>query len=656
MGTAGDNGVEHRRDVVEAMLAAATLPTGEGFFSALSRLLVRALGAQCAWVARLEPPSADAHVIGAWPASGQGGPPTRYAIAGSPCESVLQSGRPRHVESLGTQFPAFDAALGASSYLGVPLLAHDGLVLGVACVLFDGSQASSSTMQAPLLQALTARGASELDRIRIGESLRASEDRFRDLFDEAPIAYVIEDLESRFIRANRTAMRTLGITPEQVHGTVGMSFIPDTPEAQRRVREAFDSINRGTDTSGVVLELRRRDDGRPLFIQWWSRPEPGGTYTRTMFIDITDKVLMEREQARLQAQNRYLQEEIKSVHNFDEIIGRSTGLARVLEDVSRVAPTDATVLILGETGTGKELIARAIHSRSRRADKPFIKLNCAALPSGLIESELFGHEKGAFSGALQRRLGRFELANGGTIFLDEIGEMPLDVQSKLLRVLQEQEFERVGSSHTLKTDVRVIAATNRDLATAIGAGEFRQDLYYRLNVFPVGLPPLRDRADDIPLLVQHFVEKYAPRVGRTIEAISRDAIEQLQRYAWPGNIRELENLVERGLILATSTEFCVAPAMLPSTAPPLRPAPVASAPAAVSVPRSAARDTGLPVEADLNAVQREHILQTLQATHWVIEGERGAARRLGLKPATLRHRMKKLGISRAAQAAVDELH
>ncbi|HEX5651383.1 MAG TPA: sigma 54-interacting transcriptional regulator [Steroidobacteraceae bacterium] len=641
---------------VEAVLEAATLPTGEGYFAALAARLAAALDASGAWIARHEPPDPNAKVLGARSHADVAGSPASYPLDDMPCRFVIDAGRPRHVEVLPERFPgAGTIAPGAASYLGVPLLGHDGLVLGVACVVFDAPTPEHPRRTA-LLQALVARAAAELDRLRIGESLRASEDRFRDLFDEAPIAYVIEDLESRFIRANRTAMRTLGITPDQVHGTVGMSFIPDTPEAQRRVREAFDSINRGTDMSGVVLELRRRDDGRPLFIQWWSRPEPGGTYTRTMFIDITDKVLMEREQARLQAQNRYLQEEIKSVHNFDEIIGRSTGLARVLEDVSRVAPTDATVLILGETGTGKELIARAIHSRSRRADKPFIKLNCAALPSGLIESELFGHEKGAFSGALQRRLGRFELANGGTIFLDEIGEMPLDVQSKLLRVLQEQEFERVGSSHTLKTDVRVIAATNRDLPTAIGAGEFRQDLYYRLNVFPVGLPPLRDRADDIPLLVQHFVEKYAPRVGRTIEAISRDAIEQLQRYAWPGNIRELENLVERGLILATSTEFCVAPAMLPSTAPPLRPAPVASAPVAVSVPRSAARDTGLPVEADLNAVQREHILQTLQATHWVIEGERGAARRLGLKPATLRHRMKKLGISRAAQAAVDELH
>jgi transcriptional regulator with GAF, ATPase, and Fis domain len=377
-----------------------------------------------------------------------------------------------------------------------------------------------------------------------------------------------------------------------------------------------------------------------------------------MFIDITDRVLLEREQARLQAQNVYLQEEIKSVHNFEEIIGASAGLLKVLQGVARVAPTDSTVLVCGETGTGKELIARAIHSGSRRADKPFIKLNCAALPAGLVESELFGHERGAFSGAIQRRTGRFELAHHGTIFLDEIGEMPLEVQAKLLRVLQEREFERVGSSQTTKVDVRIVAASNRDLEKAVRAGEFREDLYYRLNVFPVTLPPLRERSEDIPLLVKFFVQKYAPRVGRRIENVDPETIQRLLAYPWPGNIRELENLVERALILADSSVLHVESDILGGSSA-LRRAKdsaVASAPPASGsgTPQSNTQPDAPMTDSrsTLVAVQREHILQVLRATGWVIEGERGAAMRLGIKPATLRFRMKKFGICRGSERQV----
>jgi transcriptional regulator with GAF, ATPase, and Fis domain len=424
----------------------------------------------------------------------------------------------------------------------------------------------------------------------------------------------------------------------------GRSLIPDTPDAQRRLQEALESIGRGTDTSGVVLELRRKDDGRQIFVQWWSKPDPGGSYTRTMFVDITDRILLERERERLQAQNVYLREEIKSVHNFEEIIGSSPNFVRVLRDVRRVAPTDATALILGETGTGKELIARAIHSASSRADKPFVKINCAALPAGLIESELFGHERGAFSGAIQRRIGRFELANGGTIFLDEIGEVSGEVQVKLLRVLQEHEFERIGGNQTIKCDVRVIAATNRDLANATASGAFRADLFYRLNVFPVKLPPLRERSEDIPQLLQFFVQKYAPKVGRQVSAIEGATIDRLVRYEWPGNIRELENIVERALILSNTPLLSIGEEVLPVSTQSVRRMPQTRvAPNPEQVPH-----TGAVAVSDLDSVQREHILTTLRQTDWVVEGKRGAAARLGMKPATLRHRMKKLGISRPA--------
>jgi PAS domain S-box-containing protein len=453
-----------------------------------------------------------------------------------------------------------------------------------------------------------------------------------DLFEEAPIAYVHEGKDTRFIRANRVARELLGITAEEVPDITGASLVPDNPDAQRRLKEALRLLSAGSDGQGVVIELRRKDNGRPVWVQWWSRPAREGDYTRSMFVDITERVLLEREQARLTAQNSYLREELKSVHNFEEIIGASAGILKVMGQVSKVAPTDASVLITGETGTGKELIARALHSASPRAEKPFIKVNCAALPEGLVESELFGHERGAFSGAIQRRIGRFELAHTGSIFLDEIGELSLDVQVKLLRVLQEREIERIGDSQPIKTDVRIIAATNRDLPKQVAQGAFRADLFYRLNVFPIMVPPLRERKADIPLLTHFFVQKHAPRIGRQVESVDAQGMQRLVEYPWPGNIRELENIIERSLILNDSEVLQVESELLTGT--------TAKAATSASVPPAAPAN-------DLNSVQREHILSTLREVNWVIEGEHGAAVRLGLKPATLRHRMKKLGIERS---------
>jgi transcriptional regulator with GAF, ATPase, and Fis domain len=366
-----------------------------------------------------------------------------------------------------------------------------------------------------------------------------------------------------------------------------------------------------------------------------------------MFLDVTDRVLMEKERALLADQNVYLQEEIKSVHNFDAIVGQSAALLDVVEKVNRVARTDATVLITGETGTGKELIARAIHSASHRRNKPLIKVNCAALPGGLIESELFGHEKGAFSGAVSRRVGRFELANGGTIFLDEIGEVPIEVQVKLLRVLQEREFERVGGTNPIKVDVRVIAATNRDLPASIREGKFREDLYYRVNVFPIALPALRDRAGDVPLLVQHLVPRFAARVGVQIESVGKTTMERLSRYSWPGNVRELENVLERAVILSNGPTLEIDPDVFatpgadhtPGAEPPRLPGPESAGPAAASVAETP------PLES-LDANMRNHIRAALEKTAWVIDGPHGAAKILGLHPNTLRGRMKKLGIAR----------
>jgi formate hydrogenlyase transcriptional activator len=332
---------------------------------------------------------------------------------------------------------------------------------------------------------------------------------------------------------------------------------------------------------------------------------------------------------KLAREKLYLEDEIRSELNFEEIIGKSDALRRVLQQVETVAPTDSTVLIYGETGTGKELIARAIHDLSSRVNNSFVKLNCAAIPTGLLESEMFGHERGAFTGAVAQRIGRFELANRGTVFLDEIGEIPLELQPKLLRVLQEREFERLGSSRTLKSDARLIAATNRDLATMVGDQKFRADLFYRLNVFPVQLPPLRERREDIPMLVRHFVLQFARRMNRAIDTIPSETMSVLVAYHWPGNIRELQNLIERAVILSSGPVLKVPLNDLQSQPP-------ASASAG-------------KIET-LEEVERRHILETLQATDWVVSGPKGAAVTLGLKRSTLQVRMEKLGIRRARAA------
>ncbi len=337
---------------------------------------------------------------------------------------------------------------------------------------------------------------------------------------------------------------------------------------------------------------------------------------------------------KLALEKLYLEDEIRSEMNFAQIIGNSASLRKVLKHVETVAPTDSTVLIYGETGTGKELIARAIHDLSPRRSKAFVKLNCAAIPTGLLESELFGHERGAFTGAIAQRIGRFEVANGGTIFLDEIGEIPLELQTKLLRVLQEREFERLGSSRTLRTDARLIAATNRDLEAMVGEQKFRSDLFFRLNVFPIHVPPLRERQSDIPLLVRHFAQQFAKRMNKAIDTIPSATIDALCRYHWPGNIRELQNVIERGVITSTGPILRVDVADLKISKPP------------VPEKASSSGSTNGALRDVLKETERQQILKALKQSNWVVAGPNGAAAKLGMNRSTLQLRMNKLGISR----------
>jgi formate hydrogenlyase transcriptional activator len=611
---------------LRAIVEGTARSTGAEFFQNLVRHLAAAIDVHHAFVAEFAEVNTRVRTLAYW-ATDHIHDNLEWELAGTPCQDVVHGTMCHHPVGVKDLFP-LDRPLGEmgiESYLGVPLRDAAGDVLGHLAV-FDERPMPAEPRRLFIFRIFAARAAAELERLRTERLLRDSELRFRDLYEEAPIAYVLEDLDSRFISANRAALRILGLKPEEVAGTLGLSLVANTPNAQRQAREALASIGRGSDTGGIVLELRRKDNGRSVWVQWWSRPEPGGKYTRTMMVDITERVLLEQEQARLQAQNLYLQEEIKSVHNFEEIVGQSPALTAVLDNVCRVAPTEASVLICGETGTGKELVARAIHSASKRKDKPLIKVNCAALPAGLVESELFGHEKGAFTGALAKRLGRFELANGGTIFLDEVGEIPLDVQAKLLRVLQERECERVGGSAPVAVDVRVIAASNRDLLRAVREKTFREDLYYRLNVFPITLPPLRERNDDIPLLAHFFANKFMSRIGKRLQSISRQTMQRLLAYPWPGNVRELENILERAVILAQGDTLEIGPDLLPTSMP----------------------ITPNQEELDLATLERNHIRAVLVKTSWIIDGPRGAARILGLHANTLRSRMKKLGIARAS--------
>jgi PAS domain S-box-containing protein len=624
---------------LQAVVEGTAGGTGREFFRSLVRHLAEAIGVSYAAVCEfLVAPRGRAlavwerdHVV----------ENMDFDFATSPAAEVLTSGLAHFPAGVLQRFPraAFLAARHIEGYMAVPFVDSQGQVPGFLSV-FDERPMPAEPRRLFILRIFAARVAAEFERLRAEQRLSASEARYRDLYENAPNPYWLVGTDGRIVSANRPFAELTGYAAEELVGVPTHTLAPDTPDGKARVREVRARHVASEAVSGWDLQLLRKDGG-PVWVKLWMLPfrgEDGSLQAARCFcVDVTAQVLAERERARLEQQNLYLQEEIKAAHDFEQIIGRSPALMEVLANVARVAATDATVLVTGETGTGKELIARAVHSASPRQGKPLIKVNCAALPAGLVESELFGHEKGAFSGAVARRQGRFELADGGTIFLDEIGELPAEAQVKLLRVLQEREFDRVGGSAPVRVDVRVIAATNRDLLQEVQRKQFREDLYYRLNVFPVRLPPLRERKDDIPLLVQFLLGKFAPRAGKRLEGVSQETMRRLLEYPWPGNVRELENVLERAVILASGPTLEVAPDHLP--------APATAGPAEASATTAAPPPAALP---RLDAVERDHIIAVLRHTNGVITGPRGAAAILGLNPSTLRSRIKKHGISRPA--------
>lgn len=754
---------------LRAIVEGVEAETGEQFFPSLVRHLALALGIQYAFVSEFSDDRQRFRTRAVW-GRGEFLPNFEIPIAGTPCEAVLGGQASHYPARLQALFPE-DAGLvswEAESYCGVPLLDSTETCVGHLAIMDDKPMLDGSRVMA-ILRIFAARARAEIERLRTEAALRESEERYRDLYDQAPAVYLSVGTDARIRRANRQAAELFGYPLDQLLGRVVFDLLADTPNGKAKARTIFARFLAGQEALNEELEWRRGDGTavwtrasmRPIFdaqgrveatrsvqvditdrkraeealrlseerlqrildsamdgivtfagtrqvelfngaaekifgclatqaigqsfdrfttdrlrrvldesVAMFERGErvtaylwaPDGLSARTLdgrefpieatisraevkgqnlytliVRDINERRRVEEQLRQLDLQNQYLQEELRSVHNFDEIVGQSRTLQEALDKVRLVATTDSSVLILGETGTGKELIARAVHSHSKRKDRPLIKVNCAALPSGLIESELFGHEKGAFTGATEKRIGRFELADGGTLFLDEIGEIPPEVQVKLLRVLQEREFERVGSNKTLRVDVRVVAATNRDLTKAVAEGKFRQDLYYRLNVFPVPLPPLRERQEDIPLLVHYFVARYAAKIGRRISRVPRDVMQRLVAYSWPGNIRELENVIERTLILSPGPDLLLEPGMLPVTSSPVS-TNTSTQPSIAHSPTDALT---------LEDAERSHVTAVLKQTKWRVDGPHGAARILNVHPNTLRSRMKKLGIQRS---------
>jgi PAS domain S-box-containing protein len=471
-------------------------------------------------------------------------------------------------------------------------------------------------------------------RKNIEDALRESESRFRNMADSAPVLIWMSDVSPLISFVNKFGTNYTGMSQEQLKGTAWLDAIHE--EDRQRCVDIYTAAY--VRREPFVYEYRIRcSDGEYQWFYCTSAPRFAANgeflgYVGTC-VDINDRKRAEESlqlalaqiselKNELHAENIYLREVINLEHNFEELIGRCDALKYVLFKIEQVASTDATVLITGETGTGKELVARAIHNTSLRKAKPLVTVNCAALSASLIESELFGHERGAFTGASARKIGRFELADGATIFLDEIGELPIELQAKLLRVIQEGEFERLGSAKTLKADVRIIAATNRDLESEVRKGAFREDLLFRLNVFPITVPPLRERIEDIRELVEYFANRFSKKIGKKIRSVSPATIRRLSEHSWPGNIRELANVIERSVINTQSETLHVSD--------------IFAMPAA----ESGIADS----DATLEMIERKHITKILEQTRWKIEGTRGAAVILGMNPSTLRTRMAKLGI------------
>jgi formate hydrogenlyase transcriptional activator len=606
-------------------------------------LLAEIMHVPSALVMKVEPPNVTVFVS----SESKGNPYEQDEVSslntGLYCETVMKTRQPllvpdALVEEEWKSNP--DIKLGMISYLGFPIAWPDGHMFGTICVLDNKRNEYSEPYRKLLLQFrevlqadlrwLTELGgelATQKVHLKRAEAkLCQDEEELRRMTDAIPQTIIVLNPDGKAIYANRVALEYTGLSLDEVLADDFRARVFHPDDVQRLREERHQALSDAAPFENEQRALGKDGKYRWFLIQYNPLLDETGEVIRwyATGTDIDDR---KRAEDRTRNENVALREEIVRSSMFEEIVGSSESLRNVLAQVSRVAPTDSTVLIQGETGTGKELIARAIHIRSKRSSRAFIRVNCAAIPPSLIASELFGHEKGSFTGAVQRRLGRFESADGGTIFLDEIGELPPETQVALLRVLQEREYERVGGNQTIAVDVRVLAASNRDLSAAVADGTFRRDLFYRLNVFPLQLPALRDRVDDIPLLVEYLVDRFAKKAGKRIRSISKDTLNLFQNYDWPGNIRELQNVIERAVILCDGEIFCVDPSWL------------------VSASSNPTTPT-IPLVADLAEREKAMIENALREAEGLISGPSGAAAKLGIPRQTLEFKIRKLGINR----------
>jgi PAS domain S-box-containing protein len=623
------------------ILAETSPKTGDAFFRALVKNLSQSMDVAAAWVTEYVSDFSLLRTLafrldGKWMDSMDG------IVKGTPCEVVIRKGRILFIaDEVADEFPDDPdlAKLGMTSYVGVPFKDSEQRVFGHLAVM-DRKPIKDRQAILSLIRIFASRAGAELRRIHAEERLRQREEKLARLLDTAPDAIVEVDRSLNILTVNMAARNVFEIVAESHSGLRFTDYLAEP--SIMGLREQIDRMA-DTDATGppvwvpdVLTAVSENGKTFPAEVTL-SKTSTGDDSTFILILrNINDRLLAEEKIHTLNKEAEKLREEIRSLSKVDNIIGTSVPLMKVLKDVDQVAATDASVLISGETGTGKELFARAIHDNSLRGKGPLIRVNCAAIPEGLLESEFFGHEKGAFTGATRKREGRFAMADGTTIFLDEVGELSLDLQAKLLRVLQEGEFEPVGSTTTRHVDVRVIAATNRDLQAEVVAGRFREDLYFRLSVFPLTLPPLRDREDDVVLLAEFFAKKAARRMGRTIEQLSAMDKKRLNRYSWPGNVRELQNVIERAVITAQGSRLNLDRA-LPEVGLNGR---SGSSPAAVTESKS------ILTAAQLQELERDNLLKALTSTGWRVSGRTGAARLLGIPPSTLNSRIKALGLKR----------
>jgi PAS domain S-box-containing protein len=625
------------------ILEGTATETGEPFFKALVENLAKALNMKGAWVTEYLEEEGLLRSIAFW-LDGAFVKEYEYKISGTPCEPVIKEKRLVHVpENVVALFPDDPdlEPLDAVSYAGVPLLDIDGTILGHLAVL-DSKPMPEEPKGMTIFRIFASRACAELRRLRAESEVHQREEKLGRLVDSAMDAIIELDCDSNITMMNSAAEKIFMYSPEQLIGENFSNLL--SKESAYKFPLIIDELiqrEQGDKYLWIPGGLSARRSNGDFFPAeaTISCYELGKENFFTIILrNVNDRLKAENKIKSLSNEAQYLKEEIKSLLNFDEIIGESEALLKVLGEINQVSGTDATVLITGETGTGKELIARAIHAESGRRNNPLIKVNCAAIPAALIESESFGHLKGAFTGAASDREGRFALADGGTIFLDEIVELPLDLQSKLLRVLQEGEFEPIGSSRTIKVNVRVICATNRDLLKTIEEGKFRQDLYYRVNVFPIEVPPLRERGDDVIKLASVFSEKSARNMGIDISPLSDADIVRLKSYDWPGNIRELHNVIERAVITSRDGRLNLDRAL-----PELSGEDVRS-----SGQINDLEPARIRTAKEIQEMERLNIILALESTKWRVSGEKGAAALLGIPSTTLSSRIKALGVKRPA--------